>query len=130
MTWSDSVPWNPSGSASVPFLGKQFNLMGLGQVDLSYDSAHPLQALTVKRAIGCVMKPCLRQYSVRVRRGFVSVSSTRVSDGVIAIIGSETEADLPPWLFAKDDLPATCWVAKHNFLSDKAAGLEDRWVEL
>ncbi len=114
-------PWEPN--AHIPFLGQPQNMLGLGQVDLSFDPAYPFQALKVKHAMGCVMNPCIRQYTVRTNAGAISAESIKISDGVVALVG-RIDKKLPGRILTM--LEPSCWVGNHTLLSEEDAPIEDR----
>lgn len=112
------------GTGDIKFLEQSHFMLGIGQVDLNYDPTYPFQALKVKRATGCVMNPCIRQYTVRATAGTTSVESTKISDGVVAIVSMNNEK-LPPWFHNSTLIPAACWVSNYTLLSNEAVEFDD-----
>lgn len=114
--------WGPMGSVNqITFLGQPHSTLGIGQVDLSYDEDHPFQALKVKHATGCVMNPCIRQYTVRTSAGTTSVESTKISDGTVALVSLDN-TKVPPWFRNSTWVPTACWVSNYTLLSNEDAG--------
>lgn len=117
--------WGPMGGlGQTTFLGQPHSMLGIGQVDLDYDPTHRFQALKVKHATGCVMNPCIRQYTVRTSPGTTSVESTKISDGTVAIVNINNN-NLPPWFNSTALNPAACWVSNHTLLSNEDAAIDD-----
>lgn len=108
----------------ITFLGQPHNMFGIGQVDLDYDSTHPFQALKVKHATGCVMNPCLRQYTVRTSAGATSVESTKISDGVAAMVNMDKK-NIPSNFRNSTKVISTCWVSNYTLLSNEEAAILD-----
>lgn len=117
-------PWSGYSYQSFEFLGERYNMVALGQVDLKFDPIRPFSPLTVKRALGCVMNPCVRQYSVSINAGSPLIESIKISDGTVASIGGENSGKFPPWAFTGDnELQTTCWVSNYTLLSDSNAAI-------
>ena len=113
----------------LPFtnvLGDPFSLLNIGQVDLSYDIPVPFQKLKIKRALACIMDPCLREYNVTMNAGVISIQSSKISDGVVAIF-SWNDTVLPPW-------PRTganaCGVLSYSLSSNSNAAIDDPSLHL
>lgn len=116
----------PESQSQKGFLGERQSTSAIVQVDLEYDITHPLQALKVKYAIGCVMSPCVRQYSVTTSGGVTSIQSLKISDGIAALLSdSRSEGRLPLQLTGDKAFGSRCWVSNYTFLSSTEAAIND-----
>jgi hypothetical protein len=117
-------PWTSHNLGKDPLLGDPFSMLSLGQVDLEYSKEYPFRKLTVKKATGCTMNPCLREYTIETVGGTTSVSSRKVSDGVVAIVNIN-DRNISPWLNTHTVIPAACWVSNYTMLSNTDATIDD-----
>jgi hypothetical protein len=117
-------PWTSHSLGGNPLLGDSFGMLSLGQVDLEYSEDFPFRRLGVKKATGCTMNPCLREYAIETIAGMTSVSSRKVSNGIVAIVNIN-DRNITPWLNTHTVIPAACWVSNYTMLSDADVTIDD-----
>lgn len=119
--FEDAIDPEVESQSQKAFPGERHSASTIVQVDLHYDTTHPLQALKIKHAIDCVMNPCVRQYTVKTNAEVTSIQSFKISDGTVAFIMNKMDLPSPPLRLTENEVGAKdgmlCWMSNYTFLS-------------
>ena len=121
----NGLHWGPMrGLGQTTFLGEPHSMVGMGRVDFAYDTTNLLRRLRVKKATGCVMNPCLRQYSVKTSAGLTSVRTLKTYPGVVAIV-NYNDKDLPRGSTLQRLAQLLAGVSNYTLISDEDVAIND-----